>query len=815
MSLHVVQSSSNAHNVTDGAAPTIHLTTTPTVGNWLVFSCSLYDGNGSPSVPTGLTAGNTPVDNGVYYMALVYRKVLSGDGKDWLLDNSGRNFWSAQGWEISGGTGVWATDFVAAHTALAGAFPSATASLTGFNTANNNEMILGFWAGNTGSGGMTSTITQSGQTDDGQFNGSDGALCYSHGNHVSLVAASGTAVAASFAVTQSADISYLYVEMQSAPAGETSTAGLAIAKMAMGAAGHDYEFSHAGIAIGKMSFNASSGRKETSTAGIAIGAMTFAAFNTFVRFTQFTQQALSYSGDAPGRLTQFGLQALGKNTVNARVTQLANLVLAKGGDAPITPDPLSIMDAGRQMTMRMRLINMYPEPTPQGPGPEARYQRGGLYSAAVYGGGPIQLLQHWASPSPVVGDVSDPSSNQFLYSISGGNVFRDNVNIGVVDPNVDPIWFPRGRRIHAARSSTQFMIASGGNLYSAGLTSVTQVPIGGNLPAGIRDIAFLAGRFVYVLDDNSGEFYYSDIGDGTTIDGLNFATASENDPLPLISVWDLSDDIVMFTTETTEFWYASSDPNNPYQRSVGRRYNKGLLAQDTVELIDNSLFWLGHDRIIYRTGLVPGRVSNFDVEDRIRRLGDDEVQQCYSHGVSFGGHNFYVIHLMSQGTWALDIASKTWAEWKSWEKDRYRIFCSDDTNRIFGDYFTGNICGLDGGRYNDLGDPLERICSSFYPLQKGRTTNFNLILHTMRGPPNAVGQGFNPNVEMRFSDAEGHDWTTWMAEQVGTPGDRSEGSKCVWDQLGGRSPPGRLFEFRATDEFFFAPYKVRVDEERP
>lgn len=597
--------------------------------------------------------------------------------------------------------------------------------------------------------------------------------------------------------------------------GDTGTASLAIAKMLFNAPGAVSRSAHTNLALGPMKFNAAAVASVPAHATLALGPFAFAASDAFARATQLALPVLSYSGVPVSRLTQFALNTLGENTVNARSTQMALLVLAKGGDTPLTPDPLSLHDGGREMTMRSRLVNMYPEPTPQGPGTDARYQRGGLYSAAVRGGGPIQMLQHWAGPLPVVGNIGAPATNEFLYSVSAGNVYRDSTNIGTVDPFIDPKWFPKGRRIVCARSETQFMIVSNGNLYSADLDTVVEVPIAGNLPAGVRDVAFLSGRFVYILDDNSGEFYYSELGDGTTIGGLNFATASEDDPHPTIAVWDLSDDIIFFTSETAEFWYASADANNPYQRSIGRRYNKGLLAQHSVELLDNSLFWLGHDRVVYRTGMSPQRVSNFDIEDRIRRLGDEEVQQCYSHGVTFGGHNFYVIHLMSQGTWALDIASGTWAEWKSWEKDRYRVFCSDDTNRLFGDYYSGNLMGMDGKVYNDMGDPLERICSAYYPLQKGRATNFNAILHCMRGPPNSIGQGFNPSVEMRFSDAEGHDWTTWWAEEMGTPGDRGEGSKVVWDQLGGRSPPGRLFEFRCTHETFFAPYKLRVDEERP
>jgi hypothetical protein len=235
----VVQKAVNAHNVTDGSAATLHLTSTPTAGNLLVFSALLFDGNGAPSTPTGLTQ-DTSIDNGVYYQVLLYRYVLAGDGKDWQIDNNTRGFWSGAVWELSGVRGIWAQDHVATHVGLAGAFPSSSGSITGFNTAAANELLLGFWGGNCGSGGMASTITQSPiATDDGQFNGTDGALCYAHANHVSLVPALATAVTASVAITQSADISYVYVEMASSAGGTAGPAGPAGTPGAMGPPGRD------------------------------------------------------------------------------------------------------------------------------------------------------------------------------------------------------------------------------------------------------------------------------------------------------------------------------------------------------------------------------------------------------------------------------------------------------------------------------------------------------------------------------------------------------------------------------------------------
>lgn len=830
MALAIVQATAN----TQGASPGTPTTPTATFGspcangNLIVVLAMTFAAQGAAAGGSGFTldssatSGVTGMNIGLYYAYL-------GAGGLTVLpfDGTNRQYWACAAWELSGSTGVWASDKVAVtFNAAAALYPSTGPYTTGsFNTAGNSELVLGAITAN--SGASNAALASSAYTTDATDVSAGSAFCSALGLHVSAPT-SGTAISTTVSWTGGGGTNseYAFVELLST-SGDVTGSG-PIGNIALSAPIGEGQASATGSgSIGTINFSAPAGTGVISTTGSgpigtinmtppagigtssvvatgSIGTITFTPpYMTFARLTQYTQQALAINTVA-ARLTQFGLDTLGKNSVNARATFMSLLVLARGGEPPLQPNPLSLHDGGREPVLRLRFVNMYPEQTPQGPGTEARYQRAGLYSAAQYGGGPIQALQHWVGP--------DPGAEEFLITISGGSVYRDNVNIGVIDPFLDPTWFPRGKRIHCARSETQFMACSNGKLYSIDLNSVTQVATTGILPAGVRDIAFLGGRFLYILDDDSGEFFYSDIGDGTTISGLSLATASEDDPFPLIAAWDLADDIYFFTSETTEIWYVSADPANPYQRSQGRRYNKGLLAQDSVELIDNSLFWLGHDRQIYRSGAIPVRVSNFDIEDRIRRLTDQEVKQCYSFGATIGGHNLYVIHLMSQGSWAYDIPSRTWAEWQSYNKDRFRAFCSDDTFRLFGDYYLGHLMGMDGDQHRDFDgvggfDPIERVVSAFYPLKKGRHVNFNVILMATRG----VGG----RVEMRWSDHEGHDWSPWLTANLGGIGERGEEAKAVWSMLGGMSPPGRLYEFRCTDDCFFAPYQLRVDEERP
>lgn len=208
------------------------------------------------------------------------------------------------------------------------------------------------------------------------------------------------------------------------------------------------------------------------------------------------------------------------------------------------------------------------------------------------------------------------------------------------------------------------------------------------------------------------------------------------------------------------------------------------------------------------------RVSDFTVEDEIRRVAQDDLPNCSAFGIVYGGHTFFVLHLVGRGTWALDVGLKAWAEWKSWNHPLFRVTCCDEKG-VAGDRYSGQLMGFNGGVYTDVGDPIERVVSSFIPLKTGSAKNFNLALDCARGVGLASGYGSDPVVEMRYTDHESRNWTPWEPAPLGIMGDATDRAKAIWTQLGAIRAPGRLFEFRCTDPVPFAPYQARFNEVRP
>lgn len=515
------------------------------------------------------------------------------------------------------------------------------------------------------------------------------------------------------------------------------------------------------------------------------GAQTLVTTEAAVRSSQFGAHALAQTSTAL-RISQFGLNALVTTETRTRISQMGLLVLAKGGTPPLTPSPLSLAAAGRTKVIDSRIVNMYFEPTPDGPSRDARFGRPGLVVAAERGGGPVTANFDWQG---------------FNFTVSGNSVWRDNENIGFVLAGDDTRY---------ATSDTEIVIVTGGRAYYVTTTDVTPIS-DTDLPDPVIDVIQRTnGRFVYLGAD--GRWYYSEVGDARTIDPLSFNTADQA-PDNLMAAINVGDSFVLFGKNSGEWWYDTGDNDAPFQRSNGRAYRKGLAARQTLVEADNAGFFLGSDRVVYRMAADPQRVSTYDIEDAIRRVPDADLPDAWAFSTYFGGHTWYVLSLPGQSTWAFDISQNKWQEWKTWNKPNFRVRTANGA--VLGDQYSGKIMSFDQHVYTDVDDPLERVIGVYLPVKSGNAKNWNLMLGALRGVGLPTGYGSQPVVEMRYSDGDGRVWSNWMEAPLGVMGDFGEGAKAIWDQLGSVKAPGRLYEFRVTDPVEFTPYIVKYNEVRP
>lgn len=172
-------------------------------------------------------------------------------------------------------------------------------------------------------------------------------------------------------------------------------------------------------------------------------------------------------------------------------------------------------------------------------------------------------------------------------------------------------------------------------------------------------VVFIDQYFAH-LKQSSQTFFLSAIGDGMTYDALDFATAEARPDL-LLSIESDNGELWLFGEETSEVWSNTGAADFPFARVNGAVLQKGIAGRDCVARMDNSVYWLGSDGVVYRaSGYAPQRVSTHAIETQIAAL---EWSDAFALTYSKEGHNFFILSFpTSKQTFVFDAINGMWHE---------------------------------------------------------------------------------------------------------------------------------------------------------
>lgn len=389
---------------------------------------------------------------------------------------------------------------------------------------------------------------------------------------------------------------------------------------------------------------------------------------------------------------------------------------------------------------------------------------------------------------------------------------------------------PGTDQVRIVGGQNRVLICASGIAYSFDGTTVTTV----NMPNGrlVSDVEYINGYFILVCADDQ-RFYWI-IPGGTDPDPLDFASA-ETSPDNTVSVRRLIDELWFFSTSTIEVWHLTGDADMPFALVPGRIYSKGAVNRDSIAVVDNTLFWVGADLIAYRADTTPQRISTHTMEER---LADAAAESTRSNGngtvntrISIGtisawtceitGHTLYIVNCGSVGTFAYDVETANWAHFKSLGRETWaaKIGWQVDGDEIL----TGGVGENSGLWYLDptysseqLGGilvantPMERKVTGGIPLIGAPQKCKNVSVHIGVGLAAITGTATDPILSMRYSDDNGQIWSSWIEEHVGLQGQYLK--RVIYDQLGLIEEPGRIFEFRMTDDAIFRIAYARMND---
>jgi hypothetical protein len=426
----------------------------------------------------------------------------------------------------------------------------------------------------------------------------------------------------------------------------------------------------------------------------------------------------------------------------------------------------------------LTLINMFVERSKTSEQGFALQSRPGLGLLATAGSGPINGM--FCKAGTLSGDV---------FSISNTTLYRGTTALGSVAGTGTASWAGGFGEVLVTRGTTM-------RRYNGTALSNVTFPDSAN----VRAVTFIGSLFVAVRGDTSGKFYWSAPLDGTSWDALDFATA-EREPDSLLDIASLGDNIWLFGQQTLETWAHTGDATLPFTRIEQVAFDQGIMDTGCVVAADNTLFFIGSKRMVFRIGDVPVRVSDNGIEERLQ---DATTARMFTFW--YQGHEFVCIRTNTQ-TLAYDCSTQEWCEFQTSEGNWIAAYAAMSGKvAYFGHSTTGSLMGW--SEWDDMGASLERRLSFAQQLDEPVSID-SIRLWVNAGATDAVA---DPQIELRLSDDAGNTFGEWESENLGTTGEYRQVPE--WRALGTFDFPGLLGEVRVTDAVPFRLSAIKVNDEK-
>lgn len=325
-------------------------------------------------------------------------------------------------------------------------------------------------------------------------------------------------------------------------------------------------------------------------------------------------------------------------------------------------------------------------------------------------------------------------------------------------------------------------------------------------------VAHLNNQAIY--DGDGGRFVTSDVGDATSINGLNYGTA-ESSPDNIIRPYVFNQTLYLFGEKTVETWYNSGVGNPPFDRIDGGIMPVGLGALHSTAHNDNFLYFLGDDNKVYR--IVGSGKENISTIALSHELSGYVVSDAIGATFSFDNQNFYLLSFPKENrSWCYSEDSGQWFEPN---ESRYLgdSFVFAFRKNLVADHRNGNVYELDMDTFDENGSLVERFRDTGPihgellggPGKRVEMNRFELIMETGVGRlPNTSDNRENPYIMLSFSDDGGD---TFSTEMWGTVGKMSKYTKVQWHGLG--SFYERIIRVKVSDPNFWSIHSANADME--
>lgn len=289
-------------------------------------------------------------------------------------------------------------------------------------------------------------------------------------------------------------------------------------------------------------------------------------------------------------------------------------------------------------------------------------------------------------------------SGQTLYKISADGT---PTSIGTI-PGVGRVSMAHNQ----ITGGNQVAIANGQSGYVYNTVDGTLVQITDDAFPGAISFDYI-DSYITGVEPGRRFAFTSDLAAATSYNTLDREEA-EGSPDKLVGQIVTHREWWLFGERTIEPYVDTGAGTGTFQRAGGTVLEVGLAGTFAAAKMDNTVYWLGNDGIVYRAnGYSPERVSTHAIEEDISR---SNMAEAFAFTYEDRGHKVFYLTFPDGHTWGYDAASGEWHRRQSKGLDRWRLNNLVRWNGywIGGDYSNGLVYVLDWGVQSENGDELER-----------------------------------------------------------------------------------------------------------
>lgn len=319
-------------------------------------------------------------------------------------------------------------------------------------------------------------------------------------------------------------------------------------------------------------------------------------------------------------------------------------------------------------------------------------------------------------------------SGRYLYRISNSGV---GIPIGVI-PGVGRVQMTHNQFKTGFQVLVENGQGGGGYVYTTAtdtFAKITDEGYPGSISSDYLD------SYILGVEPQGRFWFHSNLADATDYNTLDRYEA-EAAPDRIVGLAVSASEVVVFGQRTTEFYFNAGQATGTFQNRKSS-ITHGCASRHTIQKLDNTLFWLGDDGVVYRLeGYAARPISTRPLEKAISGYNWPEA---IAYTWEDRGHKVYYLTFPDGQTFGYDVITGEWHRRESFGLNRWRLshIISWGRDWFGGDFQNGRIWQLDWDYFLEGDQPIisERASAVLSDNQSQLILpNAELIFDTGQGP---------------------------------------------------------------------------------